>query len=65
MEEKREKTWQLTDKPYKISIKVTAPIYDAMLSIIESGAYLNIPDYLRDLIRRDLEARGIRLEVRR
>jgi len=61
-EEKRGKTWQLTKKSYKIPLRVTAPIYDAMLGIIESGAHFNVQDYLMNLIRRDLRARGIKLE---
>jgi len=56
------KTWQLTEKSYKISVRVKTPIYDAVLGILESGAHFNVQDYLMNLIRRDLRARGIKLE---
>ncbi len=34
----------------------------AIDSVIDSGKYLRVSDYLRDLIRKDLEARGIKIE---
>jgi len=30
--------------------------------VIESGKYLRISDYLRDLVRKDLEERGIEIK---
>ncbi|GAH36234.1 unnamed protein product, partial [marine sediment metagenome] len=44
MDEKREKTWQLTKKAYPVTVRVTAPIYDVMLGFLETGAYLNHRD---------------------
>lgn len=37
-------------------------MYDAVLKVVESGAYVDVTDYLRSIIRRDLEARGIDLD---
>jgi len=31
--------------------------------LLESGLYFNISHYIRDLVRRDLESRGISLEL--
>ena len=57
-----EKNWQLTEKSYKISVRVSATIYGAMLSRVESGAYFNVQDYLKDIIKRDLMRRYTELE---
>ncbi|MHA1370958.1 MAG: hypothetical protein ACTSRA_14745 [Promethearchaeota archaeon] len=45
-----------------ISGRISPAMYEAMIKIVESGSYVNVTDYLRDLIRRDLEARGISLD---
>jgi len=45
-----------------ISGRVSPPMYQAVLDIINSGKYVDVTDYLRDMIRKDLEARGITLE---
>ena len=37
-------------------------MYEAVIKVVESGSYVDVTDYLRDLIRKDLEARGIGLE---
>ncbi|GAH62178.1 unnamed protein product, partial [marine sediment metagenome] len=34
----------------------------AIYQVLDSGLYFNISHYLRDIIRKDLEARGINLE---
>lgn len=47
---------------YTISTRVTAPMWDAITRILDAGAYLSTTDYLRDIIRRDLKARGFSLE---
>ena len=62
-EEKREKTWQLTKKVYPVNVRVTAPIYDAMLSFLETGAYLNLSEYINDVFQQYFKERGIELEV--
>ena len=62
MEEGFERTWQLTKRAYSIHAEVTAPIYDAMLRILESGVHLNLSEYVGALIEKDVEERGIELE---
>ena len=60
----------MTEKPGKrkrwkttvISGRISIQMKNAVVDIIESGKYVDITDYLRDLIRKDLEARGITLE---
>lgn len=61
MEEGFERTWQLTKRAYSVHAEVPAPLYDAMLRIQESDTYLNLSEYMRDLIENDVEARGIEL----
>ena len=34
----------------------------AVIKVVESGPYMDVTDYLRDIVRKDLEARGIDLE---
>jgi len=45
-----------------ISGRISPPMYDAVIKVVESGSYVNVTDYLRDIVRKDLEARGIELE---
>ena len=45
-----------------ISGRISPQMYQAVLDIINSGKYVDVTDYLRDMIRKDLEARGITLE---
>jgi len=47
---------------YPISTRVPMSMLRAIDDVIESGKYLRISDYLRDLVRKDLEERGISLE---
>ena len=42
-----------------ISGRISPPMYEAVIKVVESGSYVNVTDYLRDIIRKDLEARGI------
>ena len=62
MEEGRKRTWRLTKRAYSVHAEVTAPIYDAMLRILGSGAHLNLSKYVGALIVKDIEERGIELE---
>ena len=45
-----------------ISGRISPQMYQAVLDIVNSGNYVDVTDYLRYLIRKDLEARGITLE---
>jgi len=47
---------------YPLSARVTLPMLNAIDNVIDSGKYLRVSDYLRDLIRKDLEERGIRID---
>ncbi len=47
---------------FPLSARVTRPMLKAIDSVIDSGKYLRVSDYLRDLIRKDLEERGIKIE---
>jgi len=49
-------------KTVVISGRVSPQMYQAVLEIVNSGSYVDVTDYLRDLIRKDLNARGITLE---
>jgi|GEM_PF-2079136 len=42
-----------------ISTRVTKPMYEALLRLLALNAHITISDYLRDLIRRDLEQKGL------
>ena len=43
-----------------VGTKITMPMYDAMQQLLMVNAHVTPSDYLRDLIRRDLEAKGYR-----
>jgi len=45
-----------------ISGRVSPPMYQAVLEIVNSGSYVDVTDYLRDMIRKDLDARGVTIE---
>ena len=62
MEEGLERTWSLTKRSYSVHAEVVAPMYDAMLRILESSVHLNLSEYMGALIEKDIEERGIELE---
>jgi len=45
-----------------IATRITKPMFKAMQNILSANAHLNIADYVRDLIRKDLEKRGTLIE---
>ena len=45
-----------------LSGRISPAMYEAVIKVVESGAYVNVTDYLRDIVRKDLEARGLSLE---
>lgn len=47
-----------------ISGRISPSMYEAVIKVVESGSYVDVTDYLRDIVRKDLEARGIKLEVK-
>lgn len=61
MDEGFERTWRLTKRAYNVHAEVPAPLYDAMLRIQESGVHRNLSEYMRTLIEKDVEERGLEL----
>lgn len=43
-----------------VSTRVTGPMSKGIQTVLEKDTHINTADYIRDLIRRDLEGRGIR-----
>jgi len=60
MEEKKGK--RVRWKTKVISGRVSPQMYQAVLEIVNSGSYVDVTDYLRDMIRKDLDARGVTIE---
>ena len=62
--------WKLSRKGVKrvrwptkvLSGRVSKQMYDAVLDIVHKGNFVDVTDYLRDLVRKDLEARGLSIE---
>ena len=44
---------------FPISTRVTGPMLKAIDEVLNSGKYVRVADYLRDLIRRDLNNRSL------
>jgi len=61
MDKGLKRTWQLTKRAYSVHAEVVAPLYDAMLRILETGTHRNLSEYIGDLIEKDVEERGIEL----
>ena len=47
-----------------VSTRITKPMRKAITDLLKMNAHVNVADYLRDLIRKDLEARGVKFEQR-
>ncbi len=45
-----------------LSGRVSEKMYETVLDIVHQGNYADVTDYLRDLIRRDFERRGITID---
>jgi len=45
-----------------LSGRVSEKMYETVLDIVHQGNYADVTDYLRDLVRRDFEKRGIVIE---
>ena len=60
MEEKKGK--RVRWKTKVISGRISPQMYKAVLEIVNSGSYVDVTDYLRDMIRKDLDARGVTIE---
>jgi hypothetical protein len=44
-----------------VSTRITKPTQKALLDFLMRDAHINVADYLRDLIRKDLERHGVRV----
>lgn len=42
-----------------VATRITKPMLRGIQTILATDSHINIADYVRDLIRRDLEERGI------
>jgi Arc/MetJ-type ribon-helix-helix transcriptional regulator len=45
-----------------VATRITKPMLKAIQMVLATNAHINIADYVRDLIRRDLEERGVLTE---
>jgi len=48
-------------KTFTVSTRVTKPMFKRIQTVLETNAHINTADYVRDLIRRDLEDRGMKI----
>jgi len=44
-----------------VATRITKPMHKALLDFLAINAHINVADYLRDLIRKDLDNRGIKI----
>jgi len=42
-----------------IGTRITKPMHKALLKMLSLDAHVTVADYIRDLIRRDLERKGL------
>lgn len=42
-----------------VATRITEPMQKAIRKVLLTNAHINVSDYLRDLIRKDLEKRGL------
>lgn len=52
------KAEQLKIESRTVGARITKVMYDKILELLPQNAHVSISDYLRDLVRRDLEAQG-------
>ena len=45
-----------------VSTRITRPMRRAINGVLQVNSHINVADYLRDLIRKDLETRGVKVE---
>ena len=45
-----------------VSTRITRPMRRAITGVLQVNAHINVADYIRDLIRKDLESRGVKVE---
>jgi Arc/MetJ-type ribon-helix-helix transcriptional regulator len=42
-----------------VATRITKAMYDAVQRIVQLNAHVSVSDYVRDVIRRDLERKGL------
>lgn len=42
-----------------VATRITEPMKEAIFRVLLTNAHINMADYIRDLIRKDLEKRGL------
>ena len=45
-----------------VATRITKPMFKGIQIILASDAHINTADYIRDLIRRDLDERGVLID---
>ena len=45
-----------------VSTRITKPMRKAISDLLRVNAHVNVADYVRDLIRKDLESKGTKFE---
>ena len=63
MTEEKEKTWQLIKKVYRINVRITKPLYDVVLRVLDSGRYYNTSEFFIDLLQKHFKNKGIKIEI--
>jgi len=53
------KTEKSEKETVPVSTRITDPMQKAIQKVLLTNAHINMADYLRDLIRKDLEKRGL------
>ena len=48
-----------SEQSIAVATRITEPMGKAIKKVLMTNAHLNVSDYLRDLIRKDLENRGL------
>ena len=46
-----------------VSTRITRSMRQAINTVLQVNAHINVADYIRDLIRKDLEARDVKVEA--
>ena len=50
-------------KQVTVSTKITVPMLKQLNRYLQQSAYVTMADYLRDLVRKDLESKGYKLSI--
>jgi len=53
------KQTELEIETLTVATRITKPMYEALLKMLTQNAHVTVSDYIRDLIRRDLEQKGL------